>query len=124
MNQFVLSSILTWCGSVSWRVWVLIAVGILIFALILFLLLRPVFTRRKMKKMDQKAAEQQQQDLQAWQDIAAMAKDSNNPVKQSLSSQLKSIRMLFRQGMEMVRKSGRNRSSLPWFMILGEPQSG
>ena len=81
MNQFVLSSILTWCGSVSWRVWVLIAVGILFFVLILFLLLRPVLTRRKMKKMDQKAAEQQQQDLQAWQDIAAMAKDSNNRVK-------------------------------------------
>ena len=124
MNPSVLSSITTWCESVSWRVWVLIAVGILFFVLILFLLLRPVFTRRKMKKMDQQAAEQQQQDLQAWQDIAAMAKNPDNGAKQSLSSQIKSIKALFRQGLEMLRKAGRNRNSLPWFMILGEPRSG
>ena len=124
MNQSILSPILTWCGSLSWRDWAIIAAGILIFVLILILLLRPVFTRRKLKRMAREASAQQQQDLQAWQNISAMANATDDSVKQSLSSQLRTIRTLFRQGLEMMRKSGRNRNSLPWFMILGEPQSG
>jgi len=124
MNQSILSSIQAWCESLSWRVWAVIAAGILLFVLLMILLLRPVFTRRRMKRKDQEASAQQQQDLQAWRNIAAMAKGTDDTVKQSLSSQLRTIKTLFQQGLEMVRKSGRNRNSLPWFMMLGEPQSG
>ena len=122
MNQLLLS-LQALCASLSWREWAIIVIVILVIALLLFLLLRPVFVRRRMKRKNQQASAEQQQDLRAWQNIAAMAKDSDIDVKQSLSSQLKNIRTLFRQGLEMLRKSGR-RSSLPWFMILGEPQSG
>ena len=124
MNSSVISSVLNWCGSLSWRVWAVIAAGVLLFALVLFLLLRPVLMRRRMKQKDRQASAQQQQDLQAWQNIAAMARGTNDDVRQSLSSQLRTIKMLFRQGLEMVQRSGRNRGSLPWYMILGEPQSG
>lgn len=114
-----------WIPKISRTEWILILAGIVILLLLLFLLLRPLLTKRKMKKKSEEATALQQKDLMSWQNIAAMAADQTkrDTVKQSLSSKLKTIRMLFQQGLDMQRKSGRNRG-LPWLVLLGEPGSG
>lgn len=116
------NSVLGWFQS-HWILSILLLVLVLLFILLVFL---PLFFRLIRRRHNVMETTELKKELMVWKNLASLVQggEKGRAAKQSLSSQLNLIRILFRQGIDLLKESRRKKYDVPWFMILGEPRSG
>lgn len=99
-----------------------IILGALLSLVVLILFVRRVLRvrRRQAETMSMK------KDLMVWKNLNSLVRggDSTQEAKADLSSRLRQIRDLFANGLQLFRSVGKRTSSVPWFVLVGEPGSG
>ncbi len=116
------ASLLAWTKE-NWLILLLIAV--VAFFLFMFIGI-PLFRKYIRSRKKEKDTSELKKDLRVWQEISEIASESDKKdvARQSLSSQLNMIRLLFSQGIALLKHAGKGRYGLPWFVLVGEPKSG
>lgn len=106
--------------------WLLtLMMGIAILLLIFVVLVPAVFSFfRKSKKISE--TKNLKKDLMIWKNLSNLVQGGEKAqrTKKELSFQLQTIRMMFKQGIELLAQTRKKKYDVPWFIMLGEPQAG
>lgn len=130
MNIATIPSSATTAGSTvaGWLMshWLLSFLVLLLALLFFLLILLPLFFRLIRRRRNVVETTELKKDLMVWKNLASLVQggEKGAAAKQTLSSQLGLIRILFRQGIGLLKDSRRKKYDVPWFILLGEPQSG
>ncbi|MDR1148152.1 MAG: hypothetical protein LBK66_05920 [Spirochaetaceae bacterium] len=102
---------------------IILAIVLLLIVLIIVL---PLIGKLKRKHIKTKETKNILRDLMVWRHVAQLAQggETQNKAKGELSDNLVKIDNLLKQGFELAAAHGRGIYGIPWFMLLGEPNSG
>jgi hypothetical protein len=99
---------------------------VLVLLLIVLIIVLPLIGKLKRKHIKTKETNNILRDLMVWRHVARLAQggEAQNKAKVELSDNLIKIDNLLKQGFELAAAHGRGIYGIPWFMLLGEPNSG
>lgn len=106
--------------------WILAILALLAVLLILLMVVLPLISRLIRRGRNMVETTGLKKELMIWKNLASLVQggEKGQAAKQTLSTQLNLIRILFLQGIGLLKEAHRKKYDVPWFMILGEPQSG
>jgi hypothetical protein len=98
----------------------------LIGVLAILLAIIPLIRKLRQKRIKRQESKEMMKDLMTWKHLTQLVRggDEQRKAKETLSSSLTRINGLLKQGFECFTQYGGGLYRIPWFMILGEPQSG
>jgi len=101
-------------------------IGVLIFLVLFFLVILPICRKIKSKYQKTQETKTLKQDLQIWDNLASLVRggQEGKEARNNLSADLNLITALFKQGIKLIYTSRRKIYEMPWYVIVGEPQSG
>lgn len=110
-------------GMQGWLKWLLIIIAV--FALVLFIIV-PLVRRFKRKKLKVQETSELKKDLMVWHHLSQLVRggEEHQAAKRVLTDGIFKINFLFDQGVQMIKSHNHTLYDQPWYMILGEPQSG
>ncbi|MCQ2966213.1 MAG: type VI secretion system protein [Alphaproteobacteria bacterium] len=110
-------------GMQGWLKWLLIAIAVL--AVVLFIIV-PLVRKLKHKKLKVQETSELKKDLMVWHHLSQLVRggDEHQKAKRALTDGIFKINFLFDQGIQMIKNHNHTLYDQPWYMILGEPQSG
>ncbi|MDR2068333.1 MAG: hypothetical protein LBP71_00505, partial [Spirochaetaceae bacterium] len=102
---------------------VILAIVLLLIVLVVVL---PLIGKLRRKRLKAKETRDILKDLMVWRHVARLAQggEKHNKAKEELSDNIIKINELLKQGFDLASLHGRGLYGVPWFMLLGEPDSG
>lgn len=121
-SAIVQSPVLSWVA----EHWLLTLLVLLAVAILLFTVIIPLFFRLLRHSRNAAEAMELKKDLMIWKNLATLVQggEKGQEARLSLSGKLRLMKLLFQQGVALLRSARRRRYDLPWFVLVGEPRSG
>ncbi len=130
MNNSAHNALNTFMSSpfVQWAIqhWLLLLIIVIVSLILIFFVIIPLLIHLFRKGKKTAETSELKKDLMIWKNLSQLVQggDSTQNVKKNLSAQLKTIRLLLEQGIALIKKKSKRQYEVPWFAVLGEPQSG
>jgi competence protein ComGC len=101
-------------------------VVVLVILFIVLLITIPLIRKAKKKSIKAKETKEMMKDLMVWKHLSQLVKGGEDEAKakQLLSNNLLRINSLIKDGITLTLDDGRGLYDVPWYVLLGEPESG
>ncbi|MDR2663464.1 MAG: hypothetical protein LBC31_10760 [Treponema sp.] len=99
---------------------------VIVLLLVFLLVFLPLIRKLRRKQIKARETRDILKDLMVWRHVAQLAQggEGHKKAKEDLSDNILKINELLRQGFDLASLHGRGLYRVPWFMLLGEPDSG
>ncbi|MDR2096659.1 MAG: hypothetical protein LBP76_14245 [Treponema sp.] len=99
---------------------------VLVILFIVLLITIPLIRKARKKSLKAKETKDMMKDLMVWKHLSQLVKggDEQSKAKQLLSNNLLQINSLIKEGITLTLDDGRGLYDVPWYVLLGEPESG
>ncbi|MDR0684543.1 MAG: hypothetical protein LBF83_05390 [Spirochaetaceae bacterium] len=99
---------------------------VIVLLLIALVVILPLILKLRRKRIKTKETQNLVRDLMVWRHVAQLAQGGESQIKakKDLSDNIVKIDELLDQGFELAVAHNKGMYGIPWFMLLGEPQSG